>query len=295
MAVARSASKRLSAPLSRNTREAVTGAAKPLISTAPEILVVEQPAGQPPRARCDHHRPRLGQRLQPRREVRRLADHRLLLRRALADQIADDDEPGGDPDPHLQPHLGRGVEPRHRLDHAERGPHRPLGVVLVGPRIAEIGEHAVAHVLGDKPAGALDDRGDAAVIGAEDRAQILRVEPRRQRRRADQIAEHHGQLPPLGLGGGRCGGYGRGGQLIGSGRRQSAFAQRGDRLEQLQARTERQAERRQMGLGQLRQHLGIDLILAECRLVTLQPQAAKPRRNLHATLPGVALSLLCIF
>ncbi len=33
--VARNASKRLSAPLSRNTREATTGAAKPLISTAP--------------------------------------------------------------------------------------------------------------------------------------------------------------------------------------------------------------------------------------------------------------------
>jgi class 3 adenylate cyclase len=35
VAVARRASKRLSAPLSRNTREAETGAAKPLISTAP--------------------------------------------------------------------------------------------------------------------------------------------------------------------------------------------------------------------------------------------------------------------
>ena len=67
-----------------------------------EILVLEQPAGQPPRARRDHHRPRLGQCLQPRREVRRLADHRLLLRRTLADQIADDHQPGGDADPHLQ-------------------------------------------------------------------------------------------------------------------------------------------------------------------------------------------------
>src|SRR5580693_6497355 len=46
-----------------------------------EILVVEQPAGQPPRARRDHHRPWLGQRLQPRRQVWRLADDRLLLRR----------------------------------------------------------------------------------------------------------------------------------------------------------------------------------------------------------------------
>jgi hypothetical protein len=92
-----------------------------------------------------------------------------------------------------------GVEPGHRLDQRQPGPNRPLGVVLVGPRIAEIGEYPVAHVLGDKTAGALDDRGNAAVVGADDRAQILRVEPGRQRRRADEIAEHHRELPPLGL------------------------------------------------------------------------------------------------
>jgi hypothetical protein len=84
--VARNASKRLSAALSRNTRAAATGPAKPLISTAPRSLIVEQPAGQPPRARPDHHGSRRGQRLQPCREVRRLADHRLLLRCPLADQ-----------------------------------------------------------------------------------------------------------------------------------------------------------------------------------------------------------------
>ncbi len=67
-----------------------------------QIRVLEQAPGQPPRARRDHHGPRLGQRLQPRREVRRLANHRLFLRRALADQIADDHQPGGDADPHLQ-------------------------------------------------------------------------------------------------------------------------------------------------------------------------------------------------
>jgi hypothetical protein len=35
-------------------------------------------------------------------EVRRLADDRLFLRRAFADQIADDHEPGGDPDTRLE-------------------------------------------------------------------------------------------------------------------------------------------------------------------------------------------------
>jgi hypothetical protein len=46
--------------------------------------------------------------------------------------------------------------------------------------------------------------------GAELVAQFLGVEPHRQGRRADEIAEHHGQLPPLGgvvrLRTGRCGG-----------------------------------------------------------------------------------------
>ena len=125
-----------------------------------QIHVLEQPAGQPPRARRDHHRARLGQRLQPRREVGRLADHRLFLRGALADQIADDHQSGGDADPHLQWRRREGVEPGHLLHQLQRRAHRALGIVLVGPRIAEIGEHAVAHVFRDKPAGAPDDRGN---------------------------------------------------------------------------------------------------------------------------------------
>ena len=90
---------------------------------------------------------------------------------------------------------------------AKPGAHRALGVVLMRLRIAEINQHAVAHVLGDKPAKAADGVGDAAMIGADDLAQILGIEARRQRRRADQIAEHDGQLPPLGRvdGGGETG------------------------------------------------------------------------------------------
>ena len=257
----------------------MTGAPKPLISTAPQILVVEQPAGQPPRARPDHHGPRCRQRLQPRRQVRRLADHRLLLRGTLADQVADHDQTGGDPDPHLQWLTGGGVEPRHRPDQRQTGAHRPLGVVLVGARIAEINEHSVSHVFRDKSAATLDDRSDAAVIGADHRAQILRVEPRRQCRRADQIAEQHRQLPPLGL------------RLHPPlprlrGRAREGAAQRRDRLQELPARPDRQPQRREIRLGQLRQHLDVDLILAERRLVALEPQSAKPRRDIHAALPN---------
>ena len=56
-----------------------------------EIGQLEQPADQPAGRLADDHAARRGERLQPRREVRRLADHRLFLRRAFADQLADHD------------------------------------------------------------------------------------------------------------------------------------------------------------------------------------------------------------
>jgi hypothetical protein len=66
------------------------------------------------------------------------------------------------------------------------------------PRIAETDQHPVAHEFGDKPVVARDDGGNRVLIGADLLAQFLGVEPSRQRRRADQIAEDHRQLPPLG-------------------------------------------------------------------------------------------------
>ena len=64
-----------------------------------EVGQLEQAADQPARRLADDDAARLRQRLQPRRQVRRLADHRLLLRRALADQLADHDQAGRDADP----------------------------------------------------------------------------------------------------------------------------------------------------------------------------------------------------
>ena len=42
--------------------------------------------------------------------------------------------------------------------------------------------------------------GNGAVIGADHLAQILRVKPRRERGRADEVAEHHGELAAFGIG-----------------------------------------------------------------------------------------------
>ena len=74
----------------------------PLKVPGPEVLHLEEIAEQPSRAVGDDDGTRLGQSLQARREVWRLADDRLLLCSTRADQVADHDKPGGDADPHLQ-------------------------------------------------------------------------------------------------------------------------------------------------------------------------------------------------
>ena len=64
----------------------------------------------------------------------------------------------------------------------EPGPHRPLGLVLVRPGPAEIGQHAVAHELGDMALEARDLARDGVLVGAEDLAHLLGVEPARRAR-----------------------------------------------------------------------------------------------------------------
>ena len=65
-------------------------------------------------------------------------------------------------------------------------------------RVAEINEHAVAHVLRHEPAEALHSLGDAFLIGGNHFAQVLRVHASRECRRADQVREHHRDLAALG-------------------------------------------------------------------------------------------------
>ena len=68
----------------------------------PEVLKLEQIAEKFPRALGNDHHVRLGDALQTRREVRRLADDAALLRLARSDQVADDNQPGRNADAGLQ-------------------------------------------------------------------------------------------------------------------------------------------------------------------------------------------------
>ena len=158
----------------RSTRQAGTGSANPFSFDRAEVAQLEQPADQPLRARRDHDRVRLRHRLQAGREVRGFADDRRAPALARADQIADHDQAGGDADADLQAHPSA-REPPDGVNQREAGPHCPLGIVLVRLRIAEIDEHAVAHILGHKALEATDLLGHAGVIRPEHLAQILGV------------------------------------------------------------------------------------------------------------------------
>ena len=64
-------------------------------------------------------------------------------------------------------------------------------------RIAEIHEHAVAHVFRHEPAEATHGLGDAFLIGGNDLAQVLGVHARRECGRTDEVREHHRDLATL--------------------------------------------------------------------------------------------------
>src|SRR5205823_14864549 len=123
-----------------------------------EIAVFEEIANQPAGARSDDDGAGPSQGLQPSGEVRRFSDDRLLLRRALADQIADYHQPSGDPDARLK-RGGFDSESTDRVNRTEPCPDCALGIVLVRSRVAEVNQNAIPHILRDKSVEAPDDVG----------------------------------------------------------------------------------------------------------------------------------------
>src|SRR5215472_14786507 len=63
--------------------------------------------------------------------------------------------------------------------------------------VAEIDQYAVTHVPRDEAIEPSNDLGYAFVVRRNYVAKVFRVEPRGQRRRADQVAEHYRELPPF--------------------------------------------------------------------------------------------------
>ena len=172
-----------------------------------EVLAGEQAADLPPGRRVDHDGARPGQGLQPGRAVGRVAHHGVRLPRAGVRHVAHHHKAAGDAHAGLQRagRPGGAVQPIDALHDGQAGAGGALGVLLAGLRVAEVGEHAVADILGHEAAGAVDQSRGMAVVGGDHLAHVLGVELCGQRRGADQVAEHHRELAALcNRGGGRC-------------------------------------------------------------------------------------------
>ncbi len=141
---------------------------------------------------ADQDATRIGQGLQPRRDVDHVA-HRGVLRRA--GHVADDDLARVDADAQLQRPIEVGLfldESRERRVHLQRCANRPVGVVLMGHRGAEQGEDAIAEHLVD-PAAEGGDVGDQSFeAGVDQPLDPLGVEVLGQGGVAHEVGEHDG-------------------------------------------------------------------------------------------------------
>jgi hypothetical protein len=162
--------------------------------------------------------------LQSRGQIGCIADNRLLLRGALPDQITNDDEAGRDAHARGKLFVRTGLQAGHDLSDFQPSMHRARRVILMRAGKTEIGQDAVAHEFRDKTVVARHHARHRVLIGADDLAHVLRIEPRGKRGRADEVREHDGELATL-----RCV-DGRGGWVASNGgwrRRNDAASERG--------------------------------------------------------------------
>ncbi len=146
-------------------------------------------------------------------------------------------------------------------------------------RIAEIGEHPVAHVLGDEAPIALDQACAAFVISPNDPPHVLGIEPCRHCGRADEIAENDGQLPALG---GVVGGRFSVGILCDSGPPGwRARKLRDSRQHHPPMPDDDDAKVLQVFSRQLRQNLAVDRVLAKSGLVLAEAETSQPVSHVH--------------
>ena len=170
------------------------------------IFVHDDRVGGPLRGLPHEHGPRLGDRLDARRRVHKIArDHPLSLgpdrHRGLPRQHPG---PGGERCPYVDTEVGDGFE------QVERGSDRSFGIVLLGGRCTPYGHHRIADEFLQGPAVEGDQAPTGVEVPGEELADLLRVPALRKRGEPDQIGEQHRDESPLGgRGRGRLGRPGR--------------------------------------------------------------------------------------
>ena len=156
-----------------------------------EVFIVEAAPGQAVNPAAHQNAAGLGHALQAGGEVHGVA-HRALLGGGRHH-----DQTGRDPYAHQKmPNTGD-VEPGERLHDQEGAANRPFGFVLMGQRVPEEGDDAIAQALEYK-AFIADDASRASLFVAADHSlQHFGVHPVGQLGEAHHVAEHHRELSAL--------------------------------------------------------------------------------------------------
>ena len=166
-----------------------------------EVLAHEPVPDQTAGLGSDHHRIRIGRGLQARRDVQSLPDQPALCAGSPAERIARDHKARGDAHAHRQLDV-RSADLRakrpDRFHQAQPGPNGALGVVLVRHRIPEVGQDAVAQILGDVTPELLDDGRACRQVGPDESPKVLGIQLSGDRRGSDEVGEQHGHASALG-------------------------------------------------------------------------------------------------
>jgi hypothetical protein len=150
------------------------------------------------RGRLGHdHLPWLGHALEAGRDVKRGAGEIVLDAVGRRIGLAHNDA-GRDADAHAQRHRPRG-ELGDRVCDRERGAHGALRRVLIANRIAEADDDAIAEMMQDEAAEAVDGFADRHPISGETVHQLFGIAAVDHARRFDEIGEQDGHVATLAM------------------------------------------------------------------------------------------------
>ena len=90
------------------------------------------------------------------------------------------------------------LQGRHGFGDVQRCVDRPRRVVLMRAGKAKVSQDPVAEEFRDETVVARQHARAGVLIGVDDLAHVLGIEPRRERRRSDEVAEHDSELAPVG-------------------------------------------------------------------------------------------------
>ena len=160
----------------------------------PDRLVVDRGLGGLHRVVADEHVARLSRRLDPRCRVDDVAGNHPLVRRIQRDGRFAGEDAGAGSERRDADLFSQGLD---RLGQLERGPHGPLGVVLVRHRRAPHRHDRIADELLDHAAVAPDQAATGLEVPGQEVANLLRVAGLGERRESDEVREHDRDEPPL--------------------------------------------------------------------------------------------------